>query len=150
MVVELPCLPGLHCLPGLELDVPHPSQTLGEVNKARKEGCPLVADTRNAEFTGQRAIWQNSQNKEETNKAAQLLCCNQLQLGKRQFWQGEILTTSSWTSDPRNPVTQTRKTKHGHKSAEAARESLTEYRKLIDKRTVVLLLKKKKKAAFFS
>lgn len=58
-----------------------------------------MVDTKNAELMGHKEIWQN---KEETIKATQQMCWNQLQLKK----QGEITTTASQTPNSRNPPTQ--------------------------------------------
>lgn len=55
-------------------------------------------DTKDAGFMGHKDRWQKSRDKEKTEKPAVL---NQLLLGKRQFRQGQIVTT-----DPRNPQTQ--------------------------------------------
>ena len=44
------------------------SQTQGEVTKEKQKGVPLWVDTKNAEFRGYKDIWQNTQDKEETNR----------------------------------------------------------------------------------
>lgn len=44
------------------------SQTQGEVTKEKQKGVPLRVDTKNAEFRGYKDIWQNTQDKEETNR----------------------------------------------------------------------------------
>lgn len=47
---------------------------LGEVWKALEEGCTIDGGHKDAEFTCQTDIWQNAQEKEETNKGTQQLC----------------------------------------------------------------------------
>lgn len=47
---------------------------LGEVWKALEEGCTIDGGHKDAEFTCQKDIWQNAQEKEETNKGTQQLC----------------------------------------------------------------------------
>lgn len=72
----------------------------------------MIVDKKNAKFTGHKDIWQNSQYKEDTNKAnsATVLKSTPTDSAPRQFQQEEIVTTDSWTTDFRNPPIQKRKT----------------------------------------
>lgn len=54
----------------------------------------VTVDTKNAEFMDHNDIWQNFLDKEETNKTNSATVLNQLQLSKRQFWQGDIANTT--------------------------------------------------------
>ena len=55
----------------------------GRLIKLGKKDVPLRVDTKNSEFTGQKDIWQNSQDKVKTSKNNSATVLNQLWLGKR-------------------------------------------------------------------
>lgn len=59
--------------------------------------------TKKAEFRGHKDIWQNPQDKDETNKATTATVLNQVQLHKRWFWQGQITATNSWPPTQKMP-----------------------------------------------
>lgn len=54
---------------------------MGKLTKLGEKDVPVMVDTKNAEFTGHKAIWQNSEIRKTLIKPIQQLCWNQLQLG---------------------------------------------------------------------
>lgn len=91
------------CSPFADRQSPAPTPgTAWRLPKLGKKDVPLIVHTKKAEFTGHRDTWQNPQDKDEINKTTTATVLNQLQLHKKQFWQGQIII-DSWSPTQKMP-----------------------------------------------
>lgn len=71
-----------------------------------KRDVPLMVYTKKAEFRGHKDIWQNPQDKDETNKATRATVLNQVQLHEKVVLAGTDHSHQLMATHPKNAPTQ--------------------------------------------